>query len=53
MWEEKGVRWLGFYLFGQIFTKRPVSSQKYADGVSLSSFTAKSVAATSTAMANY
>jgi len=36
-----------FYLIGQVFTKRRVPSQEYAEGASLLSFTA-----TSTALAN-
>ena len=42
-----------FYLMGQVFTKRRVPSQEYAEGGSLLRFTEKSVAATSTALANF
>ena len=51
--ERKGVCWLGFYLIGQVFTKRRVPSQEHAEGASLLGFTAQSVAGTSTALANY
>jgi hypothetical protein len=42
-----------FFLVGQVFTKRRVPSQEYAKGVSLLRFTAESVAAASTALANF
>jgi hypothetical protein len=53
MERQGGVLASIFYLIGQVFTKRRVPSQEYAECASLLRFTAKSVAATSTILANF